>query len=178
MSLPLNAGAVALHDAGKVAQVARRLGVSERTIAGWRSGARVPNEASRHQLERELQIPRADWDRPVAAQGHAPPAAHTEAPPRAAGADESDWRLAVQLDRLAAMRADPDISERGRLELEKLELQVTRAVARRDGLEDLTTARFIGSRPFRELMDRATAALEPWPDAMRALAAALEAPNA
>lgn len=179
MTLPLNAGAVELVNAGKVTQVARRLNVSERTIAGWRSGARVPAEASRVQLETELGIPRALWDRPAVAREPAPAAPQpvTTTPP-AAGADEADRRLAVQLQRLAAMRVEPKISERGRLELEKLELQVTRAIARRDGLEDLTTARFMASKPFRDLMDRATAALQPWPEAMRALAAALEVPYA
>lgn len=62
MSLPENRGAQLLAQAGSLTECAKALGVQPRTISAWRSSTKVPSEASRVGLERELGIPRASWD--------------------------------------------------------------------------------------------------------------------
>lgn len=173
MSLPLNAGAQALAAVDSIANTAAKLGCSPRIVSGWRSGRKIPNEGSRATIERVYGIARALWDKAASSEPTGP-AAPPHAPEGVEARESAEARLQAQLARLRAQRADPELTERGRLELEKLELAASRALARAEGLE-LTERQILASVAWRRVCDRMVSALEPWPDAMRAVAAALDA---
>jgi|ERR1041384_2475166 hypothetical protein len=176
MSLSLNAGAEALAAADSIANTAAKLGCSPRIVSGWRSGQKIPNERSRATIERAYGIARALWDKAPSgapASGSAPPPPTSDTAAR----ESAEARLRAQLTRLKEQRADPALTERGRLELEKLELAASRALARAEGLE-LSERKILSSVAWRRVRDRVVVALEPYPEAMRAVANALDALDA
>jgi len=76
--------ATKLAAAAPVREVAQALGVSERTVLAWRSGAKFPSDAHRAELRDRFAVPLEAWlQRPSttpAARVAAPAAAHVGAP--------------------------------------------------------------------------------------------------
>jgi hypothetical protein len=91
--------------------------------------------------------------------------------------ERAEQRLREQMARLAAMRAGP-LSDTARVQVERLELAASRSLARLEALEDLTAERLMNSRVVEELQQRLVATLETYPEAMRAVALALESRDA
>lgn len=180
MSLAPNQGAAALAAADTITETARKLGCSTRQVSRWRSSQQLPDERSRQTLERVYGIPRAAWDQPVA---HIPtaPSSPAVAPlppePLAAAAgdgaapESAEDRLRAQLERLRQQRETA--TGRQLVELEKLELAASRALARAEGVE-LDGRRIVKSRAWETIEVLITGALEPWPDALAAVARALQ----
>jgi hypothetical protein len=177
MSLAPNQGATALAAVDTITATAAKLGCSTRQVSRWRSSQQLPDERSRETIERCYGIARGLWDRPVMAPSGGPadapaaPEPHTppsdaEAPPETAEA-----RLRAQLERLRLQRQGA--TGRALVELEKLELQASRALARAEGVE-LDGRKIAKSRAWQTVEEVIIKALEPFPDAMVAVARATQ----
>jgi len=167
-ALTLNAGAVALAATGRSTRdLARLFHKSHEAVRRWRSALSVPDADARAVLRRELGIDESAWDTIGATGATAATSTDTLTP---ATARE---RLEQQIERLRVARADPTASPRSRLDLEKLELQASRALAELEGAV-LTERQILASGVWVRVRETVVTALEPWPDAMRAVADALE----
>lgn len=179
MSLAPNVGAAALAEADTITATAATLGRSTRQVSRWRSSQQLPDEASRELIARAYGIPRGAWDRTVTPTGAptAPDAPSVSAPQPSALRETARQRLEAQIARLREQRQQPELSARNRIELEKLELAASSRLARLEGTE-LTNRQILASVAWARVSDCVVAALEPWPEAMRRVADALDALDA
>lgn len=164
--------------------IAKRAGVSAGLAAQWRTGEKLPAEAKRKKLESLFGIPAKSWDRRPTTSSSTTPA-----PDASAAADAS----AIE----AAMRAGTDLDT---LELTNLALASIRATLARGNLSEAASARTQDSltkllslrarlERDQELLDDRIVrdhpqwarikeairnAVEPFPDAARAIHEALE----
>lgn len=147
-------GAEQLAAAGTISDVAKRLGVADRTVAGWRAG-RSPNRASQEAIERTLGIATTAWSRVATAHSPAPavpptsPATAPSAAVRPNARQTAEQRLREQLERLRIQREAPGLTERSRVELEKLELAASARLARLEGASGLTLRQVLASPHLR-----------------------------
>ena len=167
-------GAIALKRTGLSApQIARRLGLkSDRGVSHWTSGRRLPLQQARLVLEREFGIAPADWDR----------VADVPAPPKRqrlrAGASTTAQARAEKLGQMVdAVLSDPALRKRPPMERVELLAQAARTLtvlSKLSGEAHELPVSAIVSTPHWRRVERATAeALEPWPDALEALRAAI-----
>lgn len=179
MTHSLSLGAEQLAAAGKVSDIAKTLGVAERTVAGWRAG-KAPNRASIESIERLLGIPTVAWSRvapaalPTAAAPSTSPASAPLAPPQPSARQSAEARLREQLERLRAQRETPGLTERSRVELEKLELQASARLARLEGATGLTMRQVMASPHVVRIADEVLATLSDSPLELCAVLDALE----
>lgn len=165
------------HSAG---EVARKVGVSRQTAHSWKTGAKVPGPDFRAALERDFSIPAQSWGRePVdrgprsapQAQGAARPRSQAPAPARPSTLDE-----VVQL--LAELDHDAGFDGILASELARIRDTKTKALAlkaRLESADQLFEATAILKHPaWRRIRETFVQALQPYPDAARALAAALQ----
>jgi hypothetical protein len=126
-----------------------------------------------HRIQERLGIEVASWlvDAVLPPPGAAVERSAIEAPE---GNQSALERLRTQITRLQAARAVPGLSDRARVDLERVELGASRELARLEG-RDVTMNQILGSLHWRRLEGVMVTALEPWPDAMRAISAALKA---
>lgn len=167
--------------AGGVLAKAERFGVSKSLISNWQRGETLPSSAARERIF-EQGGPEPDaWDEP-----HVEPAAQFEAPSEdsaAAGpatpeslADTAARQLA-QIQKLQRELAAPGgMSDMRPDEKVRLQLQMSDAIAKLSvftGVK-LTPRMIVASPLWQEICEVIIAALEPWPDAMQAVARALD----
>jgi hypothetical protein len=159
-------GSEQLAASGTISVVAKTLGVADRTVAGWRAG-KAPNRASLESIERLLGIPTVAWSRvagPAAAPTSPATALAAATKPMAPGARQTaEERLREQLERLRAQREIEGLTERSRVELEKLELQASARLARLEGASGLTERQIMASPHLARYVDVMIAALRPHP---------------
>lgn len=154
---PPSLGAEQLAASGTISAVAKKLGVADRTVASWRAG-KLPNRASVESIERVLGIPAVAWTRmpaapsPAAAPSISPTSAPTVAAPTSAR-QSAEARLREQLGRLRAQRETPGLTERSRVELEKLELQASARLARLEGASGLSLRQVMNSPHVKTIAD-------------------------
>jgi hypothetical protein len=167
-SAPPNAGALQLAALRLSSRkLGARLGVAHTTAARWRS--EPPSAEHRELLREQLGIAIDSWDR--SADPSAATASGAEAPEHDASALV---RLREQVKRLAAARAQPDLSVTAMLELEKLELAASRAIARLEGAV-LTEHQITNAPAFRRMLEAISSSLAPFgPEPLGAVAGALE----
>jgi len=146
----ISEAAAALRAAGSIAAVAEKLGLSTRSVAAYRSGAKVPSHETRRKIAEVFpQAPAAGWDRLAATpQPEAPPDEHGEAPAGDATCGTTLHRLQQQRARIAAQRAAGGLTGRALIEAEKLELAVNQAIAK---VEDLTAAHILEHPIFERI---------------------------
>src|SRR6478752_8341633 len=174
-------GSIALSSAGTISATADILEVDTRTVSAWRSGAKRPSPDMRARIHTRLGIDPASWLIDAVAASLTPPevrpletsiAATTSPKDASAVAVDGDdgpqtegalKRLQDQIARLKVARAVPGLSDRARVDFERLELAASRELARYEG-RDLTLAQMLGSRPWIECMDRIKDVLHdrPW----------------
>lgn len=170
MTALITEGAEALRGAGSIGELTSKLGVDRRTVSAWRAGAKLPNPASRELMQRELAIPLSAWERRAAEPAAAAPAPPPQVEERPAAGSAED-RLRAQLERLRQQRQAA--TGRTLVDLERLELAASRALARAEGVE-LDGRRIVRSRAWESIEVVIVRALEPWPQALAAVATALQ----
>lgn len=155
----------------------RLLGYARSTIDSYRRGDRTPRKPSREAIAAVWpQCEPGSWDEPA-------PLPHVHAPRPPVPDDEIPTLqdMSHQAARMAAtllrdLEADSaevpsDLAHRTR-QLDVLAGALVKLHRVAGG--DLTERQILESRAWGQVLDTITAALEPWPDAMRAAAAALE----
>lgn len=179
------------------AELARQLEVTSQAVAAWRKGTSVPNFAARAKLETQFGIPASSWGAiargphptpppipedppdptsptpPDPPQRPQPPARRprTEGEPRASSIEECNQLL----DNLRAYAGSGNFlpSELARLRDSEAKLIALRARLEREG--ELLEDRVVREHPaWRRIRSALLVALEPYPDAMRAVIDALQ----
>jgi transcriptional regulator with XRE-family HTH domain len=161
----ISEAAAALRTAGSIAAVADKLGLSTRSVAAYRSGAKVPSHETRRRIAEVFPaVSAANWDRVAAArQPEAPADEPTEAPTGDATPATTLRRLQQQRDRIAPQRAAGGLTGRAAIEIEKLELAVNQAISK---VEDLTGAAILEHPIFVRIADAIVEALASHPLAL------------
>lgn len=165
-------------------------GAALSTVQAWRDGDRSPNSAMRMRIrdvakERfGVELPDEAWDERVPAaelQAAVPPPREVRNVAQAVpGADDTATiaaQLLASIRDLQARMHDPNEPPLG-IEKEASLMQQLTASAERLGRftgVKLTERQILGSPLWGLLLERIMGALEPWPDAMRAVSKALEA---
>lgn len=166
---------------GGVLEKARRWGVSKSLISNWQRGESVPHSELRDRIyEAGGPTPEA-WD-----EAYVEPAAAFDAPtadeqaPEPASADVVAEAAAVQLRAIRQLQrelgAPGGMADMRPDEKVRLQLQVSDAIGKLSAFTGvkLTHRMILASPLWAEVRDAITVALEPWPDAMRAVAETLE----
>lgn len=176
------AGSVALKRLGLTQQqIAERLGSKgHTTVLRWMDGSRRPGKPARAKLLAEFKIPLDAWDKP-AGGAKKPPKTKAPAPERPAAPTETATvrsralKLGRMVDGLLAEVADDSTpAERAKvLDQAARTLAVLGKLTGESG--DVTIPTILASPHWRRLEDTIIAALEPWPDAARAVADAIVA---
>jgi transcriptional regulator with XRE-family HTH domain len=166
--------------AGGVMAKAERFGVGKSTIGNWQTGLTKPDGAKRERIF-EQGGPEPDaWDEPYvepAAQFEVPgeePAAEPATPESLA---ETAARQLAQIQKLQRELAAPaGMADMRPDEKVRLQLQMSDAIAKLSVFTGVKlTHRMITASPlWQEVCDVIIAALEPWPDALQAVAKALD----
>jgi hypothetical protein len=169
---------------GTLRAKAAALGVTERSITNYQAGARVPTDAVQGKALSAFGITRGAWSQSAASAAPTSPSAEptssesSTAPPLDGEAPSSSVlpgslaEIQVQIQRLTVRRESGELSERALLETEKLLAALNRDASK---LRGVTSDVLVGSDAWAELQAAIILALEPWPDAMRAVAVALRA---
>lgn len=165
-----------------LAEIARAAGCSSKqTVANWRTGEKVPGPANRDGLRKAFGIPLDAWDRPPAG------AAALPRPPALPGtvAGLAASIAALPTTREGARELLAFVKQRRGIEGLPSAEYVQLAGKERDALalchtieqaEALTEDRVVREHPrWRAMRGAILKALTPWPDALAAVAAALEA---
>lgn len=166
MSLLPTVGALKLAELDTIEATAEKLCASTRAVTKWRSGKAVPNAGSRLTIQRVYGIEPRDFDRAALAPGATPAAPpHDTADTSSEGAEA---RLRALMARLRLMRGEPGLTERARIEIERLELQASARLARLEGAT-LTTRQIVNSALWNALMGVIVDTLAPHPLALFAV---------
>jgi hypothetical protein len=195
----LSRGAVALKNCGKdFPTIAKIIGSSASVVHNWMRGHRTPGDKFRGVLEEKFGISRAMWDEPAAAalpsglldklQSPAPvaqaeraPDCTGEVPSSSLGGGPIDPRgeaealvAHVRRYRLEAEN-NPTLSptERAKV-LETASRSVERLYRLTGEAATIPESRILASPAWGRVKDAIAAALEPHPEALRAVTAALE----
>lgn len=178
---------VARHSFGRwVAERGKRkaaaiLGVSPTAVLMWKNGQAKPDAAHREVVERVTGIPRAQWD---AADGLVTPAGLPPPEPTLVSAvePEAGEELSAKEKARAHMvnleRRVRDAGNMGVRERALLDAAYSKAIAvfgRMSGELELTTAQILRSPAWGKICNTLVGAVEEWPQAAEAIAAALEA---
>jgi transcriptional regulator with XRE-family HTH domain len=157
---------------GSLAQIAEKVGCSK-TIAGdWRNGTKLPSAAMRGVLQEKYGIPPTSWD--CAPGAELPP----DEPPAPLTEDlDDDDPLAIVNHQIAVLRRElqnRNLSETARANKQDA---LSKYIGQRIRIEkdkQLSVEQLIKSPEWAELTTAMCARLQPWPEAMEALAAFLE----
>ena len=177
----LTVGAQKLNRApGTQAEKGAAIGASRALIKFWEAGQRTPSQAWREKLLTAYGIAPGDWDCEPAPRLAVVP---KEAPKRAAAQSSSPpapdptdiiGGCKAQLERIAQMRAELD-DPRLLVRLEETESQCRHKLATYLGEGRVVTeASLLRSPAFARVVSRITAALDAHPEALLAVAEALE----
>ena len=168
-----------LEVRGSLAEIAAAVGVSKQIVSYWRRGEKSPSASARAKVHELYGIEPAAWDRvptgaapaaPAAARGDRPPAAAVPGA-RAATLDEVENLLAW----LGRQRNDPSLKQSERVRFADAETKALALRARLEEKREMLEARTVDEHPrFVAVLGAITAALKPFPDATRAVIAALE----
>lgn len=198
---PTNRGQEALLDTGlSLNVIARATSVSVPSVSKWRNGEGRPRKAQRESLENAYGIPFDAWDEPpnsykptrppASKSAPAPqraPAMATDAPIQPAGAKLPPYPRgpdddASTLDhiRYSLICVRHDLKHRpmtaaGRSKVRADETRTLALIAKLEGAEELSEARYVKSHPeWKRLRKAIMGALEPYPDAALAVLEAIE----
>jgi transcriptional regulator with XRE-family HTH domain len=161
---------------GTPAEKAAKYGVSRATISRWGSGEQAPRDAATlAQIEADGGPLVCEWD-----EAEAQPATRPPAPPAKPAGEANSTTVQAEANRLLGMVQDatteawnePDVGRR--LAMLRDAAAITQQLGRTVGAGHVVTERQILDSPhWKRLSDVITETLEPWPDAMAALAARL-----
>ncbi len=180
--MSVTVGAQKLKKApGTQTEKATAIGASRPLIAFWEKGERLPGAQWREKLEAALGIPRGDWECEPAPRLTVVPSAPARRAPTAPSSsptaiDPTDiiGGCKAQLERIAQMRAELD-DPRLLVRLEETESQCRHKLATYLGEGRVVTeASLLRSPAFARVVARITTALDPYPEALLAVAEALE----
>jgi hypothetical protein len=166
---------------GSDAEKAVRYGVTLPTISRWGNGTRTPaDDAIKKQIEADGGPLVCEWD-----ELPAKVAARPAPPPPAAGADATPDAVTAEANRLLAMvrQANSDAATEDDIVRRVAAFASCATVMQRLGRlvgagHAVTERQILDSPHMRIISDRIITALEPWPDALAAVAAALESTSA
>ena len=166
------------QEPGTQEEKAERLGVSRRTIIRWLAGESVPDDAKRREIRAAGGPPELDWDTVFEARGRGDVAPIEAGPATAASVrDTADRVYSLIADEIRSLQdpaAEPETAAKRAARLERLTRNMV-ALGKMTGAADLDETRIAASPPFRRMVDRLAEALAPWPEALAAAVAALEA---
>jgi hypothetical protein len=160
-----------LESHGGVVRVAEAVETTEGTIRHAIAGRASPRKQLRARLEAVFGIAESAWDRE---SGSEPPAAKAPDPPLELPPPSDDVKgMAIETIRvLRGHLSGASHREAGRIS-QAIAAQ-SRILARASGQFEITQAQIVRSPHFRELLGVIERALEPYPDAVRAVAKAFE----
>jgi transcriptional regulator with XRE-family HTH domain len=168
--------------AGGVLAKAERFGVSKSLISNWQRGESLPSELHRERIFEQGGPDPSAWDEPYAESARVvqlpsgeAEAAATPATPESLA--ETAARQLAQIQKLQRELAAPGgMADMRPDEKVRLQLQMSDAIAKLSVFTGVKlTHRMITASPlWQELCDVIIAALEPWPDAMQAVARAID----
>ena len=161
---------------GSDAEKAVRYGVTVPTINRWKSGARTPaDDAVISKIEADGGPLRCEWEEfPPEVSAPPLPDFSAEATPTTVQA-EANRLLALVQAGMTEASTEPDVSRR--MGILANGANIVRQLGRVVGAGHVVTERQILESPHMRLIrDRIIAALEPWPEALAAVATALESP--
>ena len=157
---------------------AQRLGLSVQSVGAYRTGDRSPSNETRQKIE-DMGGPAAIlWDEPAPLGLPRAPRPKREAPTEATP-DDTAAVAAALLGHIQGLQAELDDPEAtSELELPQRIRCADQLAAAADKLSRITgvrlTERMILASPlWAELLEKIVAALDPWPDAQRAVATAI-----
>lgn len=161
---------------GGIVKISERLGqgASKSSVSAWRRGDTPPSNAMKERIF-ELGGPDPDaWDEPCDVAPNLALAPLGQLTP--ATSDDTATEAALLLADIRSLRqglgsSDLDVAQRGRL-LANLAAMVDK-LGHHTGVK-LTTRQILDSPHFIVVADRIIEALEPWPEAMRACADAID----
>jgi hypothetical protein len=162
---------------GSNAEKALRWQVTLPTITRWGNATRKPDEATRQAIEAAGGPLVCEWDESVAVAAKPPPRAPRSVMPDDAvsptsAQDEARRLLRQVVDIEAAAEQEDDLVRRAAILASAATIH--QRLAKVVGAGHAITERQILESPmWKRLSDDITATLEPWPDAMAALAARL-----
>jgi transcriptional regulator with XRE-family HTH domain len=171
-----NEGARLLRASGaSLAAIAKAANRSKPAAVAWRSGKALPDAESRAALAIAFAIPPAAWELASSAE-----AAQPEPPSSAMAAPAGSTAAQVDalLSSVRADRAGPGVSAAQRAKLASLEGTLLGLKARLEADAREAEDRLSESPAFQRFQATLRAALQPYPDAARAVVAALEAVDA
>jgi transcriptional regulator with XRE-family HTH domain len=158
--------------AGSHQDVATRLGTSRQAVHQWRRGEKIPGASMRARASEVLGISSDSWDRQpgeLATPGPVPPSV-----PVIGGNEVSE--LDVLIAHVAAERAKGNLTATNLRDNIKLESQLREQRTKALERAELQETRIVTAHPFwKRIRGTILAALRPYPDATRDVAAALEA---
>lgn len=172
-----------LRDLGATTRaIAKRAGVSVGLAAQWRTGEKLPPEAKRKKLESLFGIPAKSWDRRPESEAPTAAAEETSSSTAAAAAvvlppDGSDTleltNLALASIRATLARGNLSEAASARTQDSLTKLLSLRARLERD--QELLDDRIVRDHPqWARIKEAIRNAVEPFPDAARAIHEALE----
>lgn len=160
---------------GNQTEKAARFGVNPSTISMWESGKRSPGRKHREEIHEDGGPKPEAWDELIVEEPPRFPSAldvDLERATSTAVAREADILLALVKDMLNDLRVQGgDLNERVRL-AEKI-ANIMTACGKHTGAVILNERQILASPAWARIWDAAIEALDPWPDAMRALESAL-----
>lgn len=171
----LSNGALALRKSGKTqSEIARLCGVSRQTVSRWWNGDKLPAPEQRARLE-VLGLALAEqWIQGGASRKAAVrPVPVEDGPALPPGQLNTRGELVAQATRLRALLSQ-DLTASAAIQVERALSQTLGAVARLDGVQ-ITETTIVRHPAHRRVMAVIFSALEPYPDAARAVADALKA---
>lgn len=163
-----NRGAVMLARIGETqAKIAKRLKITREEVAYFESGARKPGKVNRAQLQAEYKIPATAWD-----EDPVPPTFSTLAiDDSVAGHVGRLQKSITQLHETAL--TDETLAHRERMNLIVSAIAATERLAKLTEGASISQTKLLRMPAMRRLIEQISKALEPWPDAMRAVGEAL-----
>lgn len=162
---------------GTQAELAQRFGVVPFTWRRWLNGTSVPNPKTRRTIEDAGGPPARDWDELVA--DSTPPPRPAPPPTDGEATAETTRAQATQLSRLVqaeidAVALDADLEPGKRLgRLESLG-GILAQLGRLTGASGLDERKIVASPAWRRIEARIADALAPWPEALAAVADAMQ----
>jgi transcriptional regulator with XRE-family HTH domain len=180
-AVPRNRGAQLLRETrASLAEIADAAGVNSReTVRRWLAGEKVPAAENRAKLEGAFGVPRESWDEPAIEgtpnrRAQHPRQSIEKRAARSSGRREAERRLREEIDQLNQMHAGGNLSTSTAIALSRTRLRALAELGKITG-ETLTIdeSKILRLPAWRRIEDAIAKALEPWPDAARALARAL-----
>jgi len=145
------------------AALAKLLGTTARTVERWADGTRTPNEATQTRVLGILAAPEAKGG----------------SPPKPAAADDDPRKVAAETVRvlqleLARLATDPHATSRERASVASSLTSATKLHARLSGALEITPGQLLRLPVLQQIKNAIIEAARPWPDALLAIADALD----